>query len=277
LSVPAAIVEVGDTDRPGKVLDLMSASATGLSEKDDRFWGSDADDLVHARSGNDLLFGRSGRDLLYSQSGNDGIDGGDGDDLLWGELGTDFIEGGGGDDVIYGGEHGDRLHGGDGNDLLVGDGGNDHLFADAGVDTLTGGSGYDAFAIGLGTGGMSLETTNLITDFTVAEDRIDLIDNFPFDRVVFNRRHFNGLRYIPIVRCKDNCGAIDRRLSVRGDRDRHFSRGAIAQDEFVAIAAKAFENRRIAHGLDDLDTRIARGRGFWGGRHFVIDNFHPQT
>jgi hypothetical protein len=30
---------------------------------------------------------------------------------------------------------------------------------------------------------MSLETTNLITDFTVAEDRIDLIDNFPFDRL----------------------------------------------------------------------------------------------
>ncbi|RMH77222.1 MAG: DUF4347 domain-containing protein [Cyanobacteria bacterium J007] len=183
LSVPAAIVEVGDTDRSGKMLDLMSASATGLSEKDDRFWGSDADDLVHARSGNDLLFGRSGRDLLYGQSGNDGIDGGEGDDLLWGELGTDFIEGGGGDDVIYGGENSDRLHGGDGNDLLVGDGGNDHLFADAGVDTLTGGSGYDAFAIGLGTGGMSLETTNLIADFTVAEDRIDLIDNFSFDRL----------------------------------------------------------------------------------------------
>lgn len=55
--------------------------------------------------------------------------------------------------------------------------GNDHLLGDLGADTLTGGEGRDAFSIGLGTGGLTLETADLITDFNVQEDFIDLMES----------------------------------------------------------------------------------------------------
>lgn len=53
----------------------------------------------------------------------------------------------------------------------------------AGVDSLTGGTGRDAFAIGNGSGGMTVEMADVITDFIIGEDVIDLIAPLGYDGV----------------------------------------------------------------------------------------------
>ncbi|WP_199247748.1 hypothetical protein [[Phormidium] sp. ETS-05] len=90
------------------------------------------------------------------------------------------MDGGDGDDVMLAGTGSDRLYGGAGNDKLFGEQGDDYLFGDGGVDTLTGGLGRDAFAIGNGMGGMTLEMADVITDFVIGEDVIDLIPALVF-------------------------------------------------------------------------------------------------
>jgi large repetitive protein len=67
--------------------------------------------------------------------------------------------------------------------ILFGDGGNDYLFGETGADTLTGGLGNDVFAIAIGTGGISLDTADIITDFTLNQDKIDLISPLAFSQL----------------------------------------------------------------------------------------------
>ncbi|NJK69158.1 MAG: hypothetical protein HC941_23910 [Microcoleus sp. SU_5_3] len=95
----------------------------------------------------------------------------------------DFIRADGGTDLIYGGKEKDRIFGGDGDDILFGEGGNDYLVGEMGADTLTGGLGNDVFAIAIGTGGTSLATADVITDFTPNQDKIDLISPLAFNQL----------------------------------------------------------------------------------------------
>ncbi|WOI31311.1 calcium-binding protein [Sulfitobacter dubius] len=69
------------------------------------------------------------------------------------------LSGQGGDDILEGGNGANRLSGGGGDDILI-DG--------AGTDRLTGGAGRDTFML------VADDTLDVITDFTVGEDRIDL-------------------------------------------------------------------------------------------------------
>ena len=69
------------------------------------------------------------------------------------------LSGQGGDDILEGGNGANRLSGGRGDDILI-DG--------AGADRLTGGAGRDTFML------VADDTLDVITDFTVGEDRIDL-------------------------------------------------------------------------------------------------------
>ena len=82
-----------------------------------------------------------------------------GDDKLIGGAGNDWLEGGAGDDLLQGGGGNDTLIGGTGIDLLDGGGGNDRL---------SGGQGTDVFIFAPWSG------DDLITDFRVGEDKIDL-------------------------------------------------------------------------------------------------------
>ena len=83
-------------------------------------------------------------------------------DTIVGNSANNIINGNGGNDFISGGGGNDRLSGGAGNDVLYGGGGR---------DTLTGGSGRDTFLFAERPNNGSAD---VITDFTVGEDRIGL-------------------------------------------------------------------------------------------------------
>jgi len=176
-------VNISDNDNLGDVTTLSQQSVIGFTEKDDRVTGSPLNDMIHARPGNDYLHGKAGDDVLYGQKGDDGIRGGKGNDIIFGGEGIDFINGDRGIDVIYSGKGNDRIYGGNGDDILFGDGGNDYLCGEMGADTLTGGSGNDVFAIAIGTGGTGASAADVINDFTLNQDKIDLISPLAFNQL----------------------------------------------------------------------------------------------
>jgi Ca2+-binding RTX toxin-like protein len=176
-------VNISDNDNLGDVTTLFQKSVIGFTEKDDRVTGSPLNDIIHARPGNDYLHGKAGDDLLYGQKGHDGIRGGKGNDIIFGGKGIDFISGDRGSDLIYGAKGNDRIYGGNGSDILFGDGGNDYLFGEIGADTLTGGLGFDVFAIAIDTGSTDLAAADVITDFILNQDKIDLINPLAFNQL----------------------------------------------------------------------------------------------
>jgi Ca2+-binding RTX toxin-like protein len=176
-------VNISDNDNLGDVKTLSQKSVIGFTDNDDRVTGSPLNDIIHARPGNDYLHGKAGDDLLYGQKGDDGIRGGDGNDIIFGGKEIDFINGDGGIDLIYSGKGNDHIYGGDGDDILFGDGGNDYLCGEIGADTLTGGLGFDVFALAIDTGGIDLASADVITDFRLNEDKIDLISPLAFSEL----------------------------------------------------------------------------------------------
>lgn len=90
------------------------------------------------------------------------------------------VTGTSGNDTLTGSDSADTLLGLAGNDSLSGGAGDDKLDGGAGMDTLTGGAGADTFVFSsrldsyrnYNTGGANLG--DLITDFNVASDKIDL-------------------------------------------------------------------------------------------------------
>lgn len=86
-----------------------------------------------------------------------------------GDLGP-LRSGGAGPDTLTGTAAGDHLSGGGGNDTLQGGAGDDLIVDGAGFDRLTGGPGADIFVL------TRDGTTDLITDFHLNTDRIDLSD-----------------------------------------------------------------------------------------------------
>lgn len=146
----------------------------------DRLFGEGGNDLLYGGDGDDILLGGGGTDVIEGNLDNDTIDGGDGKDTLTGGEGIDDIKGGNDDDVLYGDEattnwqqsFDDTLNGGAGNDTLGGG---------AGDDQLTGGAGTDAFRLSFvreWSSGQSLasDTTDTITDFDTAIDKIDFTE-----------------------------------------------------------------------------------------------------
>jgi hypothetical protein len=109
----------------------------------------------------DKLKGTNDNDVLRGFSKNDRLDGSGGNDRLFGGTGNDRLLGGEGDDLLRGGVGNDRCKGGKGNDVMVGG---------LGSDTLTGGAGADTFVFFNAVA----SNTDLITDFAVGEDKLDL-------------------------------------------------------------------------------------------------------
>ncbi len=175
----------------------------------DRIIGEGGDDVVRGDGGDDTLYGNGGADLLIGDSGNDTLNGGRGSDSMQGGSGNDiyFVNGSG--DLISesaGNGSADRvaasasygLTGGlsieilsttaaSGTDAinLSGNGLSQSIIGNAGANRLNGGRGNDVLT---GHGGADvfrfttdLVPTNIdeITDYNVAQDRIDL-DNAIF-------------------------------------------------------------------------------------------------
>ena len=118
--------------------------------------------------------------------GDDTIRGGDGNDLINGEIGDDQLFGDDGDDTIKGSAGFDLLSGGIGDDVLDGGDDSDTLIGGLGSDTLTGGDGFDVFKFSpddslintdvVDEDGNLVFDIDVITDFDVNQDRIDLTD-----------------------------------------------------------------------------------------------------
>ncbi len=155
-----------------------------MSPFNDRFYGSDNEDLAFGMEGNDLLDGRLGADWLSGGAGNDSLYGGEGDDTLVGGAGADRLDGGAGRDIasyadaaagvrvelanpkanlgdargdtyfgiegLEGSAHGDALIGDNAANLILGLDGADSLWGRSGNDTLDGGAGDDTLTGGLG-------------------------------------------------------------------------------------------------------------------------------
>ncbi|MEO5615251.1 MAG: calcium-binding protein [Cypionkella sp.] len=116
------------------------------------------------------LTGNAGDNRLHGYTGNDKIYGGSGNDLIYGDQGNDVLVGGVGLDALYGGA---------GNDILRGETGEDRLYGSAGADTLTGdvgtAGGYDdVFVFQRASDIPNTGSLDLITDFHIGEDKIDL-------------------------------------------------------------------------------------------------------
>ena len=82
--------------------------------------------------------------------------------------------GGSGNDTLIASDTGSLLKGNAGNDILIGGGGGDRIVGGSGVDTMTGGAGADAFAFSSGDSLAASGKHDLITDFTVGVDKVDL-------------------------------------------------------------------------------------------------------
>ncbi|HEY9867415.1 MAG TPA: calcium-binding protein, partial [Candidatus Obscuribacterales bacterium] len=177
------IFNIEDNDNVDEELNLYADNIIGLTDKDNQIQGSEMDDIIYGRDGNDELMGQGGNDLILGQKGADGLMGEAGNDVLIGGNRTDFIDGGIGDDILFGGEGNDRLYGKEGNDKLLGDFGNDRLDGGEGVDTLTGYIGNDAFVIGNNLEIKLLNEVDIITDFKLTEDKIELPPGLTFEQL----------------------------------------------------------------------------------------------
>lgn len=173
-----------------QILAADGARVTGNALDNIVIGGQDEDSIQGGR-GDDTLLGGAGDDELRGGKGDDRLEGGTGDDCLIGGLGDDTLAAEAGDNTLEGNRGADSLSGGSGNDLLRGgkgddriDGGagDDTIHAGTGSDTLSGGAGRDVFAFKAG------DEANLVLDFNLAEDRIELAADLGLDALAMLAR-----------------------------------------------------------------------------------------
>lgn len=143
----------------------------------DTILGNNGADIVYGGNAADTAKGGNGDDMLFGGNGNDDLIGGDGNDILEGEAGSDALSGGAGNDTLIGGSGADVLAGGSGDDVLKGGNGNDILTGNAGKDVLYGGAGADIFVFNQASHTPNDNTANVIKDFELGRDQIDLSDS----------------------------------------------------------------------------------------------------
>jgi len=168
----------------------------------DNLTGTAGADSITGDRGNDTLTGAAGNDTLNGGRDNDRLDGGPGADLLIGDTGNDVfvvddpqdtvseLAAGGTDTVVtslaaytlpdnveFLSFSGTGPFAGDGNALgngISGGSGADTLSGGLGVDSLTGAGGADVFLFRTVAEAGTGAARDVITDFAVGTDRIDL-------------------------------------------------------------------------------------------------------
>lgn len=170
----------------GNTLDNVIIGGSGI----DQLFGNDGNDTLNGgSSGADVLAGGLGNDtyivshagIFVNEAYNQGTDtvsttlasytlGNNLENLIY--TGAGAFNGAGNllDNIMTGGNGNDTLNGGSGNDTLIGGAGRDNLIGGAGSDTFVFKSAAEA---GNGTGASSTNA-DLITDFQVGFDKIDL-------------------------------------------------------------------------------------------------------
>ena len=109
---------------------LANLQRIDLTNDNDDYTGTAADELIHGLDGDDIIYGGDGDDIVYGDAGNDTLGGGRGHNVLYGGIGNDILS------SNYLGT--DTLYGGDGNDLLQ--------YAGTG-DVFDGGNGDDEIRV----------------------------------------------------------------------------------------------------------------------------------
>ena len=131
------------------------------------------DDWLYAGGGDDVLIGGEGVDRLFGGEGNDTVLY-DTDDDLTIDLNTEWqLDNAGTSEGIDKLIDVENVTTGSGDDVLIGNDGDNVLTGGDGDDTLTGGDGADVFRFYSSEG----PSTDVITDFTVGQDSIELIDD----------------------------------------------------------------------------------------------------
>jgi serralysin len=174
-------------EQPGAWLQNQVSNVIGNKTFDDKWNGTNKQDVFNGSKANDNPFGGNGDDILTTGAGidvilagggNDFVISGAGNDVVFGDKGLDTIFGQAGDDVLIGGGDADLINGGDGRDTITGG---------EGADALTGGTASDSFLYNIDsfTGAVftpaanGINQSNLapdaVTDFTIAEDRFVLL------------------------------------------------------------------------------------------------------
>jgi len=137
--------------------------------------GSEASELILGNEGEDFLRGFAGNDSLFGGKGRDGLSGADGNDCLSGGLDSDVLLGEAGDDILFGGR---------GNDLLDGGGGNNTLVGGLGRDLLNCEFGNNLCVLGIDPATTDINSSDLITLFEPALDRIGLASDLTVNDLV---------------------------------------------------------------------------------------------
>ena len=202
----AANVEVGHIAfNLGRTMYANNAGNTLIGNVgNDTLVGGNGADALYGAAGNDILTGNGGADLMVGGLGDDTyqVDNladvitenvGEGTDwvltaldsytvatnvevghiafnsgrTMYANNGGTTLIGNVGSDTLIGGNGADALYGAAGNDTLTGNGGDDYISGGGGNNILVGGAGRDIFAFVAGAHAT-------ITDFNVAEDRIEL-------------------------------------------------------------------------------------------------------
>ncbi|NJL89458.1 MAG: cadherin-like domain-containing protein [Coleofasciculaceae cyanobacterium SM2_1_6] len=138
-----------------------ASSGVSIPDEEIVYYGTPEDDVIVGTAKREAFFGLGKKDLLR---------GGNGIDRFFGGRGADTIFGGKGNDLLRGGRGHDFLHGGAGDDVLNGG---------KGKNILTGGTGRDRFQLGKGQ--------DLITDFVMGEDELELVDGLSFAEMVITQ------------------------------------------------------------------------------------------
>ncbi|ELS47243.1 type 1 secretion C-terminal target domain protein [Microcystis aeruginosa FACHB-905 = DIANCHI905] len=154
--------------------------------------GNNLSNVLTGNSGNNQLFGGAGNDRINGGQGADEMTGGTGNDTYWVDsLGDTVIElvGEGVDTVNTTvdhqlaefienltalSSHNLVLTGNSANNRILGNAGNNQLIGGAGSDLLVGGAGADRFTFMDSSDSNGVDSLDVILDFRVGEDLIDL-------------------------------------------------------------------------------------------------------
>ncbi len=235
-----------DTLDGGSGNDVINGGSDG-----DTAVGGAGNDVVNAGSDEDVVNTGEGDDIANGGSGDDSINGLGGNDLINGGSGNDTLMGGDGDDLLNGGSGNDWLQGGSGNDLLRGAAGDDRIEGGVGADTLFGGQGDDVFVYNAAS-----EFGDLVMDFEIIRDRIDLTSLVPGDVVLGGNVQLQqvGLNTLVLVDAGAGFETVATLLSVNADTldANNFLTGANAANGALTEAvAEAVPTANLA-GFDIL-------------------------
>ena len=181
-----------------------------------------AEDLSGIDATANKLDGGSGDDFIGGNQGNDEIIGGSGHDLIFGDLGAgaggqDSITGGDGNDTIDSGRGDDEVFAGRGQDFVKGSFGADILSGGTGRDTLVGGGGADFFLFASVAEAGIGRTRDVIRDFAVETDLIDLGDIFTDGAIFVGDTAFSGNQ--AEVRYQASTGVLEGDVNSDGAAD----------------------------------------------------------